>query len=106
MIDLEKANRERTRWIILQTTHISGAHGVSEGTLQAVLGNVKLYQGQNALRRELDYLEERELIKIEGRTLDTPEWGITLTRTGYDVVDGTVLCEPGIARPPKYWQGQ
>lgn len=105
MIDLEKANRERTRWIILQTTHIAGPHGVSEGIVQTVLGGLQLFHGQNALRRELDYLEARELIKIGGRELDTPEWSVKLTRVGYDVVEGTVPCDPGIARPPKYWQG-
>lgn len=102
MVDVEKANRERTRWIILQTTHLSGAHGVNEGTLIAVLTNVKLYQGGDRLRRELDYLAQRELIKIIDRD-EAPEWGITLTRAGYDVADYTTPCEPGIARPVKYW---
>lgn len=102
MIDLEKANRERTRWIILQTTHISGASGTGEGTIATVLENVRLYQGKERLRRELDYLAGRELITIEGRTL-SPDWGIKLTRHGYDVVEYTVEVEPGIARPPKYW---
>lgn len=105
MIDIEKANRERTRWIVLQTAHISGAHGVNEGTLVAVLSNVKLFHGPDRLRRELDYLEGRQLIEIEGKDM-APEWSIKLTRHGYDVAEYTVPVEPGIARPPKYWQGQ
>ena len=104
MIDIDKANRERARWIILQTTHVSGSAGTSEGTLGIVLQNVKLYQGSDRLRRELDYLEGRQLIHIEGRNL-APEWGIKLTRFGYDLVDYTIECEPGIARPQKYWGG-
>lgn len=102
MIDIEKANRERTRWIILQTTHVSGSAGTSEGTLAIVLQNVKLYQGGERMRRELDYLEGRQLITIEGRSL-SPEWGVKLTRAGYDLVDYTIECEAGIARPQKYW---
>lgn len=102
MIDLEKAKREQTRWIILQTTHISGAAGTNESTIGIVLQNTKLWAGQDRLRRELDYLEERELISIEGRDL-TPDWGVKLTRAGYDVVEYTVEVEPGIARPAKYW---
>ena len=102
MIDIEKANRELTRWIILQTTHVSGSAGTSESTLAIVLQNIKLYQGGERLRRELDYLAGRALIDIEGRNL-APEWGVKLTRVGYDLVDYTIECEPGIARPQKYW---
>lgn len=105
MVDIEKAQREQTRWIILNTTHISGAAGTSEGTIATVLTNLKLWRGPDHLRRELDYLEQRELITIEGRTM-APQWGVKLTRHGYDVAEYTVECEPGIGRPPKYWQGQ
>jgi len=30
-------------------------------------------------------------------------WTAELTRHGVDVVEYTVECEPGIARPKKYW---
>lgn len=102
MIDLAKAEREQCRWVILQTAYVSGAPGVSEGTIAAVLANVKLWRGPDALRREIDYLEERNLLRVEGRDL-APEWAVKLTRAGYDVCEYTVEVEPGIARPPKYW---
>jgi hypothetical protein len=53
------------------------------------------------LRRELDYLEERELLEISGR--DSVQWNAKLTRVGVDLVEYTIPCEPGIARPQKYW---
>lgn len=101
-IDLEKAKREQTRWVILNTTHISGAAGTNEGTIATVLTNLKLWRGRDSLRREIDYLETRALVKIEGRDT-SPEWGVKLTREGYDLADYTIDCQPGIARPPKYW---
>ena len=101
-IDLAKAHREQTRWIILNTTHISGEAGTSEGTIATVLQNLKLWRGPDHLRRELDYLSLRQLVTIEGRSL-SPQWGVKLTRHGYDMADYTTECEPGIARPPKYW---
>ena len=103
-IDLAKAQREQTRWIILNTTHISGEAGTNEGTIATVLQNLKLWRGPDHLRRELDYLALRQLVTIEGRTL-SPQWGVKLTRSGYDIADYTVECEPGIARPQKYWAG-
>ncbi|MNW20815.1 hypothetical protein D3C71_2213900 [compost metagenome] len=53
------------------------------------------------LRRELDYLADRELVKLTKEP--SGRWFATLTRYGTDVVEYTVDCEPGIARPSKYW---
>ena len=49
-----------------------------------------------------DYLAERDLITITGRDMQ-PQWFCKLDRYGMDVVEYTVPCEPGIARPNKYW---
>lgn len=54
------------------------------------------------LRRNLDYLAERNLVTITGRD-SQPQWFCKLDRYGIDVVEYTVACEPGIARPAKYW---
>ena len=53
------------------------------------------------LRNELDYLAERHLLHLDGR--DGPQWRAKLTRHGTDIAEYTTPCEPGIARPPKYW---
>lgn len=49
----------------------------------------------------MNYLMERELIHLTHR--DRPQWFAALTRTGIDVAEYTVPCEPGIDRPAKYW---
>ena len=53
------------------------------------------------LRRELDYLSDRDLVKLEKRP--DGKWFADLTRYGTDVAEYTIDCEPGIARPVKYW---
>ncbi|MGH8053577.1 MAG: hypothetical protein ACREP4_06630 [Stenotrophomonas sp.] len=53
------------------------------------------------LRRILDYLEDRRLVKL--RKEPSGRWWSDLTRLGTDIVEYTVDCEPGIARPEKYW---
>ena len=47
-------------------------------------------------------MAERGLVTITGRDLQ-PQWFCKLDRYGIDVVEYTVACEPGIARPAKYW---
>ena len=53
------------------------------------------------LRRELDYLHGRELVRVDKQP--SGKWRAELTRHGVDVAEYTVDCEPGIARPAKYW---
>jgi predicted ArsR family transcriptional regulator len=98
--DLEKAQRELNRWLILQCLNLSRPIGAGEGLLlQALTDTVSITQQE--LRCELDYLEERKLVEIKGR--QGPQWHMKLTRHGIDVVEYTVDVEPGIARPQKYW---
>jgi hypothetical protein len=98
--DLDKARRETNRWLILQTLDCARPLGAGESLLISALSDtVKITQLE--LRRELDYLHERQLVELSGR--NGPQWHAKLTRDGIDVVEYTVDCEPGIARPQKYW---
>jgi len=54
------------------------------------------------IRRELDYLEDRELLAVE-RSRVVPVWSAKINRLGVDLVEYTVPCDPGIARPEKWW---
>lgn len=56
---------------------------------------------QQEVRRELDYLENRDLAKIEKRSDGV--WLSELTRYGVDVAEYTLPVEPGIMRPEKYF---
>lgn len=100
-MDLDKTQRELTRWLILQTLNVARPYGASDQLLVAALNDARSRVTMHELRRELDYLEERALIEISGR--GEPHWVAKLTRAGVDVVEYTIPCEPGIARPAKYW---
>jgi hypothetical protein len=101
MVDLEKHQREYLRWFALMTMNIGRPEGVAEHLILTAAQAVPLPATSLALRRELDYLEERGLIKISNK--QNGMWLCTLTRDGIDVVEYTVDCDPGIARPKKYW---
>ncbi|HDS5467820.1 TPA: hypothetical protein QHY01_004518, partial [Enterobacter asburiae] len=50
---------------------------------------------------ELDYLADRKMVDLEKKP--SGDWFADLTRLGVDLVEYTVECGPGIARPEKYW---
>lgn len=101
MIDLEKARRENLRWFILLTLNSARPLGTSEMVILSTVQGIIVDATSREIRNELDYLYHRELITLERR--DSPVWHADLTRPGIDVVEYTVPCEPGIARPQKYW---
>jgi len=101
MIDHEKTRRESMRWLIILTLHNANPVGAYE---ELVLATVQgMFPDTTALevRRALDYLADRELIKL----IKEPggRWFADLTRDGTDLAEYTVDCDPGIARPKKYW---
>jgi len=100
-VDFQKARRETLRWYILLTLHAGGYLGCGELLIQSTLTSIVIGVTQAEIRRELDYLEQRELVETLYR--DSPSWVAKLTRTGTDLVEYTVPCDPGIARPAKYW---
>jgi len=101
MIDHEKTRRESMRWLIILTLNNASPIGAYE---ELVLATVQaMYPDATALevRRALDYLSDRELVKL----IKEPggRWFADLTRYGTDLAEYTEDCDPGIARPPKYW---
>jgi hypothetical protein len=100
-IDLNKSRRESLRWLILLTLNVSRPLGAGElllhDTTRQAIPDVTAHE----IRRELDYLAHRELVILHH--CDSPQWRAELTRIGMDVAEYTVECEPGIARPAKYW---
>ncbi|MDP3841085.1 MAG: hypothetical protein Q8Q81_00615 [Oxalobacteraceae bacterium] len=98
--DLDKARRETSRWLILQCLDCARPLGAGEALLlSALTDTVPITQLE--MRRELDYLHERDLVELSGRS--GPQWHAKLTRHGVDIVEYTVDMQPGIARPQKYW---
>jgi len=101
MIDPDKARRENLRWYILLTLNSARPLGTSEAVILSTIQGIVPDCTIRELRNELDYLEHRELVTIKGK--QGPSWHGDLTRIGIDLVEYTVDCEPGIARPEKYW---
>jgi len=100
-VDLEKAQREETRWRILRVLDAGRPTKVSETVIYRALSDASLTIGPNALRRELDYLRDKELVELTGE--DTSVWAAALTGDGVDVVEYAIQCPAGIARPKKWW---
>jgi hypothetical protein len=100
-IDNEKVRRESMRWLVMLTLYNASPIGAYE---ELVLATVQaMYPDATALevRRHLDYLASRALIELMKHP--SGRWFADLTRDGTDVAEYTVDCDPGIARPPKYW---
>jgi hypothetical protein len=101
MIDQVKARREHLRWLILLTLNNARPVGVFEGPILAVAQSEYPDATMMELRRELDYLGGRDLVEVERKP--DGRWHAKLTRHGVDFAEYTVDCQPGIARPEKYW---
>jgi len=99
--DMEKARREGMRWIVLLTLNNARPVGAYENLITTVVQSEYPDVTPLELRKELDYLEDRKLVEL--RKEPTGRWFAELTRHGTDVAEYTVDCEPGIARPEKYW---
>ncbi len=100
-VDMDKIRREDMRWQILLTLNNASPIGAYEELIIQVIRAT--YQDVSALelRKHLDYLEARELVVIKREP--SGRWFCDLTRYGVDVAEYTIDCDPGIARPNKYW---
>ncbi|WP_064116754.1 hypothetical protein [Pseudomonas fluorescens] len=100
-IDPAKARRESLRWYIILTLNTSRPvdphEAVVLSTIQGIFPDVTSLE----LRRELDYLEDRSLATLDKQPSGV--WICGLTHYGVDVAEYTIPCNPGIARPEKYW---
>lgn len=101
MIDMQKSRRETLRWLILLTLNSARPIGAGELLVMEAVRQAQPDVTPREIRLELDYLRDRGLVKLEDG--DVPQWFAELTRDGVDVVEYTVECDPGIARPKKYW---
>lgn len=100
-IDHARLRREALRWLILLTLNNARPIGAFEGLVLSVAQSEYPDTTALELRREMDYLHDRELVKVDKQP--SGKWFAELTRFGVDVAEYTVNCEPGIARPAKYW---
>jgi len=97
--NLNRAKREELRWLVLRTLYAGQEIGVSETIIRNAVEPVIPDVTETEIRRAMDYLQERDLIAIER---NRPIWFAKINRVGIDLVEGTIECHPGIARP-KDW---
>ena len=100
-IDMARIRRETLRWLILLTLNNARPLGALELVVLSVVQATYPDASPLELRRELDYLSDRELVRVDRRP--DGRWHAELTRHGVDVAEYTVDCEPGVARPARYW---
>lgn len=100
-IDQAKVRREALRWLILLTLNNARPLGAMEGPILSVAQSEYPDATPLELRRELDYLADRDLVRLDKQPIG--RWHADLTRFGTDIAEYTIACEPGIARPTKYW---
>ena len=100
-MDMEKTRRETIRWNILVAVNSGRPYPVAETLVLSAIQSVPLECTARELRRELDYLADRALVDL--KRLEGAPWLAELTRAGVDVIEYTVECDAGIARPKKYW---
>lgn len=98
-VDLATAQREELRWLILLALNAARPVGTSEVIVRRAIDPVVPGVTDLEIRREMDYLAERDLVNIER---NRPVWFAKINRHGIDIVDYTVACHAGIARPAKW----
>jgi hypothetical protein len=100
-IDQAKVRRESLRWYLILALYNARPEPVCEDVVQMTMRAIYPDVTPLEVRQQLDYLEDRELVKL--RKEPSGRWWADLTRVGTDVAEYTVDVEPGIARPEKYW---
>lgn len=101
MIDPAKTRRESLRWYLLLTLNTSRPVDPHEAVVLATIQGIYPDATTMEVRRELDYLADRSLVTLNKEPNGV--WICGLTHYGVDIVEYTVDCRPGIARPEQYW---
>ena len=96
MIDIAKIRREDIRWHLLQAINLSRPVGIYTEPLLVIVRSVYPDATHQEVRLNLDYLEEREMVRITKDAMD--RWMVDLTRTGIDFVEYAIDAQPGVAR--------
>ena len=97
LTQIAKLRREQIRWFLLVSANVSRPAGMYTEALLPIVQATYADATHQEVKRELDYLEERELVKVQRDPME--RWYVELTRHGVDVVEYTIPVEPGIARP-------
>ena len=100
-IDQAKIRRESLRWYLILALYNARPEELCEEIIQSTMRGIYPDVTPIEVRQQLDYLAVRELVKL--RKEPSGRWWGDLTRFGTDIAEYTIDCDPGIARPTKYW---
>lgn len=100
-IDIEKSRREGMRWYLLVAMNRAEPLGCADAMLKTIMDDIYGDVTPSELHQQLSYLEKRKMVEITKKT--DGHWHGRCTALGIDIVDYTVECRAGIARPTKYW---
>lgn len=101
MTDILKARRESMRWLLLNALNNARPLGAMDVLLLSVVQAIFPDVTANELHAQLAYLEDKGLVDIKRQP--DGHWHSVLSSDGIDVVEYTIDCPAGIARPAKYW---
>ena len=101
-MSIEQVRREGMRWNIINTLNKARPHTTSEVFLLDVMRGIYHQVTPLELRQHLEYLSDRKLVGLTKQP--SGRWFADLTRLGVDIAEYTIDCQPGIARPEKYWE--
>ncbi len=87
------------RWTIMRTIMVGGHLGATDRMCKEVAAAEFMGVTRQLVRNEIKYLEDRGLTDVTRSEVSA--WRMTLNRHGRDIVDYTVPCLPGIARPER-----
>lgn len=96
-IELARIRSGTMRWLLLYTLNYAKPQGMYTEAILPIIQATYPDATHREIRSELDYLLDRELVKIEKDPVD--RWYVKLDRYGVDVVKYDVPCDPGISRP-------
>lgn len=98
-IDIERAERETLRWVLLTALWHARPYGALETLLTACAHDIPVRASAADVRRELGWLKAHGLVTIDERG---PVWSAELTAHGMDVYEYRADAPAGIARPPRW----
>lgn len=102
MTDIVKARRESMRWLLLNALNNARPLGALDQLMLTVTQDMYPDTTANELHQQLEYLKDKDLVDIDKRP--DGHWHAKLNSNGIDVVEYTIDCPAGIARPTKYWK--
>lgn len=94
--NMELATLYELRWRILKTLFIGRLRGVNEKVIVQVVLDLSIASGGNQVRRELCYLEAKDLVRVDRKNVQS--WVADLTAYGVDVVEGAKKTPRGVER--------